>query len=54
MLIVCGFVVSQRFQANKIIQNADGFVVGFVFMKAISEEFFLVKLLQVAASIDPG
>lgn len=53
MPVVCGFGVSQRSQANKIMRYADGFVVGSAFVKAISDGVSLTELEQVAASIDP-
>ena len=53
MPIVAGFGITARQTAAMVLQQADGFVVGSVFVKAISEGATPDELATLATTIDP-
>lgn len=51
--VVAGFGIANRAMAAEVLQYADGFVVGSLFVKAIAEGVSTAGLTQLAQSIDP-
>lgn len=51
--VVVGFGISNQEMAKSVIQYADGFVVGSLFVKAAAEKIELSQLTDLVSSIDP-
>ncbi|WP_423063986.1 tryptophan synthase subunit alpha [Candidiatus Paracoxiella cheracis] len=51
--VVAGFGISNRDMAADVLQQADGFVIGSLFVKAVADGMSPSDLTQLAKSIDP-
>ena len=51
--VVSGFGISTQAMAQEVLQYADGFVIGSLFVKAVAEGMTVAELTQLAKSIDP-